>query len=347
MKNPFNVSFGKKPIELLSRSEILENITDVFENDNPKTETYIITGPRGSGKTIALGLIIEHFLKKDDWIVVNLNPYLEIHEQIAARIYSNENFKKIFVKKELSIGFKGISFSISGEDKVKDIFTLLDKMFTYLKRKNIKLLFTIDDISNNENVRAFVYSFQGFLSKGFNVFLLATGLYKNVASLQNNKSLTFLIRAPKLLIKPLNIRAAYLSYKRLLNVSDGNALRLAKISNGYAFGFQLLGNIMFENNKTVIDDVVISQFDIELENKVYSMIWEDLTELEKKIVIFIAKHEGCDREIINSKLKLKGNSISSYKKSLINVGILSDENRGEFRFYLPRFKEFVLFKDKI
>ena len=55
-----------------------------------------------------------------------------------------------------------------------------------------------------EYIRIFASSFQIFLRQDQPIFLLMTGLYENIYDLQNDKSLTFLYRAPKLLLEPLN-----------------------------------------------------------------------------------------------------------------------------------------------
>ena len=60
--------------------------------------------------------------------------------------------------------------------------------------QSIKLLITIDDAINNQNVKVLTHTFQALLRKDYKVFMLMTGLYENISALQNNKSLTFLPR---------------------------------------------------------------------------------------------------------------------------------------------------------
>ena len=54
MNNPFTLSFGKKPLQYVSRisqnSEILENFTAA----EPSNQIYMITGVRGSGMTVMM-----------------------------------------------------------------------------------------------------------------------------------------------------------------------------------------------------------------------------------------------------------------------------------------------------
>ena len=57
MNSPFNISFGEKPNNIIYRDNSFNQVTDVFDSETPETKTFIITGPRGVGKTVMLGLI--------------------------------------------------------------------------------------------------------------------------------------------------------------------------------------------------------------------------------------------------------------------------------------------------
>ena len=46
-KNPFTLSFGKRPKEFVSRYEMTEVIMSAFDTDDPICNTYLIEGIRG------------------------------------------------------------------------------------------------------------------------------------------------------------------------------------------------------------------------------------------------------------------------------------------------------------
>ena len=77
-------------------------------------------------------------------------------------------------------------------------------MLIVLKKNKKKVLITIDEASNTSYMRSFAHDFQSLLRSDYPVYALMTGLYENVNSLQNNKNLTFLYRAPKINLNPLN-----------------------------------------------------------------------------------------------------------------------------------------------
>ena len=43
-----------------------------------------------------------------------------------------------------------------------------------------------------------------------------TGLFENISALENSNNLTFLLRTPKIFLKPLNSRAITMSYEKYI-----------------------------------------------------------------------------------------------------------------------------------
>ena len=52
MSNPFTLSFGKKPAQFISRITQTNEIVENFMQETPSTQIYMLTGVRGSGKTV-------------------------------------------------------------------------------------------------------------------------------------------------------------------------------------------------------------------------------------------------------------------------------------------------------
>ncbi len=68
--------------------------------------TYVITGIRGSGKTVLLSSIASFFKQKKDWIVVDPGMKENIIENIVSQLYEVGTAKKIFIKKEFNVKIK-------------------------------------------------------------------------------------------------------------------------------------------------------------------------------------------------------------------------------------------------
>ena len=87
------------------------------------------------------------------------------------------------------------------------------------------MLICIDEMSSNEYMKVFASSFQIFVRQELPAFLLGTGLYENIDKLQNEKNLTFLYRAPKIQLKPLNIYATASKYQSIFKLSESDAFK--------------------------------------------------------------------------------------------------------------------------
>lgn len=341
-ENPFNISFGEEPNSLIDRQLEFNEIVGLFESSNPESKIKIITGPRGCGKTVLLSQIKGYFDEKPNWITADLTQYSNMLGQLAGKLYENGKIKKLFLNTEFNFSFKGFGFTIRGDNPISNVESFLDKIFTYLKRKNINVLVVIDDVANNDYVKHFIQTYQIFLRSKYNVFLLMTGLFENISDLQNVKNLTFLLRAPKIKLSKLNIRAIAMSYKKYLNLDENDAIELAKSTNGYAYAYQLMGNALFKNNAKKLDEDATNAIDLELENNVYGKIWESMSTTDKSLAYAMTRYSLVGDLI--KELGMNNAKFQMYRKRLIDFGVADDSVRGSLTFNLPRFKEYVMFQ---
>ncbi len=341
MNSPFNTTFGALPQSIVSRNYEIEQIRTAFTQDPPETKVYTITGPRGSGKTVLLTSLINLFAD-DGFICLDLNPFIDLHEQFASKLYEEGKLKKLFLHPEFSFSFKGLTFSIDGNDKVSNISTLIDKMLAYLKKKNKKVLVSIDDVSTNNYVKSFIFSFQQMIRKDENVFLLLTGLYENVSELERDKSLTFFLRATKLTLSPLSLYEIVCSYKKILNLNNEDATKYAKLTQGYAYGYQLLGSLLYKDRSNTN---LLDEYDFNLVKNSYSLTWEKLTGNERNFLM--AMSETNKQNELLKILNISNGNLQMYKKRLVEKGLIIAKDRGCVDFALPRFKQFVLIEKNL
>ena len=186
----------------------------------------------------------------------------------------------------------------------------------------------------------FASAFQIFVRQDLPVFLLATGLYENIDELQNEKNLTFLYRAPKIQLKPLNQQAIVTKYQNIFEIDTPKASEMAKLTHGYPFAFQVLGYLTWNNHgdyKSIINEYMqyLSEF-------VYDKIWSELSLKDRQVAIGIAQVPDGKILDIRNLLDMETNEFNPYRKRLIKKGILSGETRGYVSFTLPLFSEYVL-----
>lgn len=247
MDNIFTLTFGKIPPSYINREKEISKLCNDFCRSFLLSHVYFITGINASGKTVLLTNVSQIMEKKKEWIVIDVNPNREILEQIASGIYENANVKHLFLSTSFSFSFHGFGFSIEGKTPVSNIKTILEKMLDVLKKHNKKVLITIDEASNNTHMRSFAHDFQSLLRNNYPVFTLMTGLYENVNSLQNNKNLTFLYRAPKIELNPLDKELIKEEYSSIFKSESSETIdSLASLTKGYAFAYQVVGYLFFK-----------------------------------------------------------------------------------------------------
>ena len=343
-ENPFSINSKVIPKQFISRKSDLEEIYNSLSLNLSNNEVFIISGIRGSGKTVAMASISEFYKKEENWLIVDLNPEYNLIEQLASKLLDVGKLKKLFIKTEFNFSFQGFGISLKGEIPISNVSSLLKNEFEYLKNKNIKVLITIDEISSNKYTKVFAHEFQSFLRENYNVYLIMTGLYQNVASFTKEKSLTFLYRAPKIFLKPLNLMAISNSYKSIFNLNDEESLKLSKFTKGYAYAYQLLGDILFLSKDYSLSEFNIQKFDEIIYERAYSIIFNELTLKEKEILSTALDNPS--NEYLIDKIKISKFQLSSYKNVLTKKGIIKSNSK-EIIFALPRFKECLKFIKEI
>ena len=338
MENIFTVTFGQLPSSYINREHISDKICNDFCLDFPLSHIYIISGVRGSGKTVLLTNVSKSIEKKKDWIVVDVNPNREMLEQIAAGIYENAHVKHLFLSKSFSFSFHGFGFSIEGDTPVSNVKTILEKMLEVLKKHNQKLLITIDEASNNNHMRSFAHDFQSLLRSDYPVFILMSGLYENVNSIQNNKNLNFLYRAPKVELTPLDREAIEKEYSSIFkDESHETIVSLAELTKGYAFAYQVVGYLFSKYGDI---SKIYDELDQYLSIYVYDKIWSVLPKNEKELIKAFDKDEMTTEELL-TKVPYDDKAYSVYRDRLIKRGLLTSVEHGKVSFALPRFLEFI------
>ena len=339
--NPFSITFGIEPNNLIKRIRETNKVIEEFSSETVSNYVYVITGLRGSGKTVFMSSVASHFAEDKDWVVVDPGPKDNLLENIAAEIYETGKVKKLFIKGEFSFSFQGISLSIKGEEPVSSVNTLLKRMLDHLKKKGKRVLITIDEVDSSEQMKAFVQAYQSLIRLKYPVFLLMTGLYGNVSELQNDKSLTFLYRAPKIYLEPLSINSIALSYRKYLGASEDEALSLAKMTGGYAYAYQVLGYLLFNAGLTYPNEDVLAEFDQYLAEYVYDKLYTELSGMEQTVLHHLRNDEPIRMEALSSSSGVEPKTLSVYRDRLIKKGLVFSPKYGYLQLLLPRFESYL------
>jgi len=337
--NPFTLVFGKCPKLIIERPFEEKQIIESFSNQEINQQIYLISSVRGSGKTVLMTEIADFYKKDKNWIVISINPEKDMLESLLSKLYSVSG--NLLKNLNINLSFFNIfTIGVNLENKITDIETAIIKVLEHLNKMNKRVLITIDEVTNSQYMKVFASSFQIFVRENLPIFLLMTGLYENIRNLQNEKNLTFLYRAPRMQLSPLNINLIAIQYAKVFNLSKEESLKMAKLTSGYAFAFQILGYLTFKNNsdyKSVHDEYLVF-----LEEYSYNKIWSELSQIDKKILYNMAINNSSNIKDIMSLLDMDNNHFNPYRKRLIDKGVLKSDTRGTLSFSLPLFKEFIV-----
>ena len=246
MSNPFTLSFGKKPLQYISRIVQTNQVIEEFCAKQPSNQIFMLTGVRGSGKTVMMTNLAAELRKIPDWIVVELNPTRDLLQSLAAKIYSLPEMHTRFLSAKFDFSAFGLGVSVENAAPVTDIENALELMLAEINKAGKRLLVTIDEVTNSEYIRVFASAFQIFIREEYPIFLIMTGLYENIYDLQNDKALTFLYRAPKIMLEPLNYTAIRKNYMDIFKIEITQAEKMTELTKGYPFAFQVLGYLYSE-----------------------------------------------------------------------------------------------------
>lgn len=352
--NPYTLQFSYIPIQLIARKSLTEEIINDYSKNIPTFRGHFLTGIRGCGKTVLMAEISKKMSENNEWIVIDIeNPEADIIDSIVRGLYRIPEMKRLFVEAKLDISVLGIGLSIEKSNAVaSNQSDALRLMLEVLQKAKKRVLVTIDEVTYCKEISAFSHTLSAYARAGFEIFTLMTGLKENIKEIKNDKSLTFLYRAKEHTLEPLNITAIIGDYERVFGLNRETAEEMAFITKGYSFAFQALGYLCWEylsrsNEETVDVKSLLSELDQYLAEFVYDKVWSELTALEKKVVVAIAKTDTGEVKTIREIINMNSSKFSVYRERLMDKGLIDGREYGKIRFFLPRFAEYSILQNAL
>ena len=342
MPNPFTLAFGKEPASIIRRDLQVDEIIEAFSSEGPGYQVAMLTGVRGSGKTVMLTNVENELRRDPSWIIVDANPELDILKMVAAELSNHTQLLQLFRDAKINLSFLGLGIEIDGVPPITDTVVALDRMLATTTHSGKKVLIAMDEVSSTPEVRVFVQQFQIFMRRKYSIYTLMAGLYENISGLQNEKTLTFLYRAPKFAMEPLNLTLIAQRYQKIFAVDETEARRMAKVTEGYPYAFQLLGYLCYNRKSSYLD--VMGEFDAYLEEFVYAKTWSELSMRDQLVLRGMCAAQDRKVGTIRKVVGMNSSEFSVYRDRLFKKGIISAPCYGQVDFALPRFREFVMRK---
>lgn len=336
-ENPFTTTFGIEPNEYISRTPNTSKIIDDFSAVSSPNQVYILTGVRGSGKSVTMAKIEDHFQNQSDWIVIELSTTWNMLVELATQLENSCSSLNISINFNTPI----VSVSVSKDKEISTANLRIMKALEQLKNKHKRILIAVDEVVNNINVQQLTSAFQIYLRKKYPVYMIMTGLQENINNLQDENNLTFLHRAPTEDLIPLNRNAIASKYESIFSISKEQAYHMAQITKGYPYAFQVLGYLYWQQRDQKPFSEILNDMDDWLARYVYSKIWSELSQTDQKILTGIAKSNDSNVTNIRESLHMKPNEFSVYRKRLLNQQLVVTPSYGQIVLALPRFDIFI------
>lgn len=360
-KNPFTPTFGRVPLLMAGRGDIVAEIEDAFVNGpgDPGLST-IFTGARGTGKT-ALLVYLSRVAGQHGWIAVNTSAIEGMLEDI---IEQTRKAAGQFIDASDSPRLKGLTvgqlFGFELDNPERDRANWRSRMTAMLEALNsqdIGLLITVDEVTPDlaEMVElAAVY--QHFVGEERKVALLLAGLPGKVLSLLRNESVSFLRRANRIHLDLIDDDEVAAAMRDTIEESGraiyADALGAAvEASEGFPYLMQLVG---FQSWAQSSDDAITLE-DVRagaeraqrnFAERVLDATYYDLSQGDIRFLQAMLEDENESRLAdIARRLDETSGYASTYKKRLIEQGIIGERGVSYVVFELPGFRAYL--EDKV
>ncbi len=354
--NPFTPEFGKVPVYFAGRERILSDLLAAFE-DQATTVCALLVGARGTGKT-ALLTYLGNEAARFGWVAANVSATPGMLEDIIQRA---EEGASHLVDVEpggrlSSLSLAGIgSVSWSRKDPAAPNWrSRMNGLLDALDEEGVGLLITVDEVDVSlDEMSQLVSTYQHFVRENRRVSLIMGGLPFNILSLLNGRNTSFLRRARRFDLGPLADYEVEEAFR--LTVENGGRLiggaaldEAVRSINGFPFMLQLLGyrawRVHPAEASVSLDDVrsgaQLAQQ--ELEDRIFDVTYAELSRADRAFIrAMLEDEEASTRADLMKRLGKPSAHISTYKKRLVQGGIIGETADGSFYFALPGFREYL------
>ena len=357
-RNPFTPSFGKVPPYMAGRADIVADILQAFDNGagDPNLSTIFI-GSRGTGKTALLFHLSAEAAGRG-WIYVNVSSVPGMLEDILER--ANEAARHL-VDDPSGARLTGVNLSqLVGLEwsyepqSMGNWRTRMNRLLDKLAAQDVGLLITVDEVNPDLDEMVQLASvYQHFVGEDRKVALFMAGLPGKVLSLLRNESVSFLRRACQHRLGRISDEEIQVALQKTIEESgrsiEPEALGAAiQAIGGFPYMMQLVGHRMWSQHP---DDEAISLQDAQagatmarrdFAQRVLDATYYDLSRGDVRVLeaMLPDRHESRLADIAE-RLGKGSNYVSTYKRRLVEQGVITELGRGVVTFDLPGFREYL------
>ena len=262
MANPFVPGFGLSPHVLVGREQFLSDVeSGLSAGPSDQRFTTLVTGVRGSGKTVALEAI-QDSMEQHGWLVLQVDAttsglpirIIEAVQQAERRYERDASTRRRTGSRlsGLSVAGFGINWAEVNESPLPatgSAMAHLTALADSAQKAGTSVLLTIDELQGveQEEFRRLAADIQHITSrKQLPLALVAAGLPQVKTTLLSDKKTTFLQRCHKMEVPPLSrtdaLQGLNLTIKAAGGTIEPDALSAAAFAvQGSPYRLQLLG----------------------------------------------------------------------------------------------------------
>lgn len=354
----FQPSFGNRPSRIVGRdSELSSVIAGLREPPGARERCILILGQRGMGKTAMLLEIAERAVS-EGFIVARVTAHEEMPSAIIDQFQLNGS--RFFAEERkltgINAGAFGFSFGLDlSEPSVKQygFRAKMSLMCDRLEEKGKGALIIIDEAHSSSAMREVAASYQELVGDGRNIAITMAGLPQAVSSILNDEVLTFLNRAEKIDLGAISVSSveAYFDYafsSMGIKYTDKIINEAAEKTQGFPYLMQLMGYYLtrFSEPSGTINENVLKKAEEssrrDLEDNVFKPIMAPLSDNDRLFLrAMAALGDAVSIDRLKEELGAKASSVQTYRKRMLEAGIIEAPRRGELVFAIPHLREYL------
>ncbi len=351
----FSPAFGNRPSTLVGRSLTLDAILGGLDSEpGSKERSTLVLGQRGSGKTVLLWELADRAREKGFVVASPTVASDDMPNRIIEKIqddgerYIKGGRGKLVGGTVGALGFSvGLQFSSEIQETKSFGYKLL-KLSERLEQQNRGILVLVDEVQGSSpELKQLISAYLELVGEGRNAAIVFAGLPGAISSVLNDRVLTFLNRAHKVVLDPLpegDIDAYFTHAFAAAGVQIAPELRreAARATKGSPYMLQLVGHniVQYAGESGAVDERVLQEA---LESSRVSFERDvcetTLAALSGKDVAFLRAMAADEIESnmtdIAERMGVGADYAQKYRKRLIDTGIITATRRGYVAFAVP------------
>lgn len=364
LRNPFRPTAGATPPLLIGRDDALDEIVESLE-DGPgaPARLTLFTGARGIGKTVMLSEVARRALPLG-WVAVNETATEGLLERLVVSV--RRELQRIDPGRALGrsvtgftlpsiLGFGGGGVTIS--ERQMTVVTWRDELnllLAALSQHGGGLMITVDEVQAGvrQDLQDLGATIQHLIREERDVALMAAGLPVAISELLNDKVLTFLRRAHRVVLDDVPLSEVSAALRTTITENgrsiDDDALRAAtEATSGYPFMVQFVGYHVWRMAEGDVIDMAavhrgVPAARLRLGSTVHQTALADLSPVDRTYLLAMAQDDGesSTREVA---LRLdRGVEYGNvYRRRLIDAGLIEPIRHGYVDFSIPYLRDYL------